>query len=151
MIETLIYGLILGVFLLVVVQLFVAVKTSNANSVAFGSLQKNFHQVVSDFNQTVKNAENTTLLPGTPATTLSLNSGTIFYELDEGVLKKTEGGEVWDLTTNEVTVSALSFENLTEATQSAIIKIRMDLESNYLLQGGRRLSETLETSVGLRR
>jgi len=151
LVEIILYSGILALFLLLTVQIFISVKLSSAHSDVFVSLSKNFRQIISDLTQTIKRAETVTSpLPGETVSTLSLDDGVILYQLGDGVFRKTESGQTWDLTTEEVTVSNLSFQNLAEADQAASIKIRMTLESNYLLEGGRRLSEDLETTVGLR-
>ncbi len=89
-------------------------------------------------------------LPGESTAILSLNNGLILYQLVDGVLVKVDDGQAWDLTTDEVIVSGLSFENLVESTQTATIKIEMTVQSSYLLEGGRRLSEMIQTTAGLR-
>ena len=151
LLEVLIYSSILALFLLLTTQLFISIKLTNAHSIALVGLQKNCRQIIADLTPTIKAAENVmTPLPGETATTLSLNNGTILYQIENGVLQKIEDSQVWELTTNEVTVSGLSFENPIEATQTANIKIVMTVESNYLLEGGRKLSEILQTTVDLR-
>lgn len=151
LLEVLIYSGILAIFLLLTTQLFISIKLTNAYSISLVGLQKNCRQIISDLTQTIRGAENVTVpLPSQSASTLSLNNGTILYQLEDGVLKKTEDGQTWNLTTDEVTVSGLSFENPVEATQTATIKISMTVESNYLLEGGRKLSEILQTTVSLR-
>jgi len=151
LLEVLIYSSILALFLLLTTQLFISIKLTNAHSIALVGLQKNCRQIIADLTSTIKAAENVmTPLPGETATTLSLNNGTILYQLEDGVLQKIKDSQVWELTTDEVTVSGLSFENPVEATQTASIKIVMTVESDYLLEGGRKLSEILQTTVSLR-
>ena len=151
LIEVLIYSSILALFLLLVVQVFIAVKNVNAHSTAFVGMQRNLRQIVADMNQTLKMASSvTTPLPGQTSNNLSLDGGDIVYQVNDGVLQKTASGQTWDLTTEEVAISNLSFENAVEATQTATIKIEMEVESNYLLEGGRRLSENFQTTISLR-
>jgi hypothetical protein len=151
LVEIILYSGILALFLLLTVQIFISVKLSSAHSDVFVSLSKNFRQTVSDLTPTIKGAETVTSpLPGETVSVLSLNDGLILYQLGDGVFRKTENGQTWDLTTEEVTVSNLSFQNLAEVDQAASIKIKMTLESNHLLEGGRRLSDYIETTVNLR-
>ncbi|MBN1262894.1 MAG: hypothetical protein JW991_00895 [Candidatus Pacebacteria bacterium] len=151
LIEILIYSSILSLFLVLLVQIFISIKLANAHSTAFVTLSKNLRQMASDMTRTIRGAAGVTSpTAGNSTATLSLNDGVIVYQLQDGFLKKTDSGQTWDLTTNEVTVTDLSFTNTTEATQTAVIKIKVTAESNYLLQGGRKLSENWETTISLR-
>jgi Tfp pilus assembly protein PilW len=151
LVEILIYTVILSLFLLLTVQLFVAIKTANANSLAFVGLQKNLRQAMAEMTQTVRSADSVTSpAPGETVNFLSLNSSTITYQVDDGVLTKTESGQTWDLTTDEVTVTSLVFGNPVEIGQTDIVKISLELEANYLLKGGERHSDILEIAVSLR-
>ena len=151
LIEVLVYSAILAVFLLLTSQIFISMKLSSANSASLNSLSQNLRQIVSELEPTVREAVNITQpLPGETTAILSLNSGAILYQVQGGILKKTESGQTWNLTTDEVKVSNLSFQNPVEATQTGAIKIKMIVESNYALEGGEKLSENLETSISQR-
>lgn len=151
LIEVLIYSGVLALFLLLTVQIFISVKLTNAHSLSLVSMNKNLHQIISDLGRTIKSADSVlSPAPGASAETLSLNDGAVLYQLSDGVLQKAKDGQVWDLTSDEVTVADLFFENVVEATQTSSIRVTMTVESNYLLEGGRRLSENLETCVSLR-
>ncbi|HUW21412.1 MAG TPA: hypothetical protein VMW41_01960 [Candidatus Bathyarchaeia archaeon] len=151
LIEVLLYSLILSLFLLLTTQVFITVKLSSTQSNIFVYLSRNFRRASSDFTQTIRGAANVSSpLPGSLSASLVLNNGAITYQLDQGILKKTQSGQTWDLTTDEVTVSDLSFENAAESTQTALLRISMKIESNYLLEGGRKISEDFETTIGLR-
>ncbi len=151
LIEVLIYSGILAVFLLLVTQLFISIRLTNAQAISLVGMQKNCRQIIADMTQTIRGAENVMVpLPGESTAILSLNNGLILYQLVDGVLVKVDDGQAWDLTTDEVIVSGLSFENLVESTQTATIKIEMTVQSSYLLEGGRRLSEMIQTTAGLR-
>jgi hypothetical protein len=151
LLEVLLYSIILGLFLLLVSQVFISVKLVNAHSIALASLQRNFRQIVSELDASLKRANNvTTPVAGESSSVLALNDGLILYQLSNGILEKVDNGQAWDLSTNEVVITDLSFGNLVEATQTATIEIRMTAESNYLLEGGRKLSEILKISVSLR-
>lgn len=151
LIEVLIYTFILSMFLLLTTQIFITIKLSNANSMALNSLQKNYRQILTDLTRTIKAAEGVEApLSQQSDSTLSLNNGSIVYRLNNGVMQKVVAGEEFDLTTREVTVTNLNFENTAELNQTDIIKISLDLESNYLLEGGRSVRESLQTTVSLR-
>jgi hypothetical protein len=151
LVEVLLYAVLLGLFLFLTVQIFITIRLSNAHALAFASLSKNIRAVTADLSQTIKSAQNVIdPLPGQAATSLSLNNGTVTYGLQSGAFQKTENSQTWELTTDEVVVSNLSFENQIEATQEATLTIKASFESNYLLEGGRRLSEELETTISLR-
>lgn len=151
LIEILIYTVIVSLYLFLVAQLFISIKTANANSIALGALQKNSRQIVADLTSTLRNAQTVnTPAAGQTTTVLSLNNGAISYQLQNGILQKTENGQTWDLTTPEVTLANLSFQNPVEATQTASLHLTLTIESNYLLEGGRQLSEDLVTTITLR-
>ena len=51
-------------------------------------------------------------------------------------MQKKVDSEIYDLSDEGIEITSLSFENIGEATQTATLKIRMSLESNYYLEGG---------------
>ncbi|MCJ7827742.1 prepilin-type N-terminal cleavage/methylation domain-containing protein [Patescibacteria group bacterium] len=152
LIETLIYTFILGLFLLLVTQVFISVKVINANSKAMISVQNNFRQVMADISVTVRGAQEVSVpVPGGSGQLLSLNGGQIFYELGtQGELIKNVSGIESRVTTNEVVVSNLTFSNPVEADQTGTVLIQMEITSNYVLTGDRQLSEILEFAIGVR-
>ena len=149
LIEILIYSLVLGLFLLLVTQVFISVKTINANSQALVSVQTNYRQILVDLTREVRGASEVTVpVAGATSENLSLDDGAVVYGLTEGVLEKTTAAGMVRLTTAEVEVQNLVFSNPVEATQSATIKIQMDLVSDFALAGGEPLVETVNFSVG---
>lgn len=151
LIEILIYSLILSLFLLLTTQLFIAIKTANANSLALIGLQKNLCQVMAEMTQTIRSADNIiSPPPGETVNQLSLNDGAVTYQIDSGVLTKTDSGQTWALTSKEVAVTGLVFKNPVEVGHTDVVKVSLEFEANYLLKGGEKHSETLETAVSLR-
>ncbi|MFC1727004.1 type II secretion system protein J [Patescibacteria group bacterium] len=151
LIEVLIYGAIFSLFLLLITQLFITIKTSAANSMAMTNLQQNFIRIFSDMNQSIRKAEGVVSpTSGNSAADLSLNGGTLLYQVNDGVLEKVDGGTTFSLSDNGVSITALSFENVGEATQTASVKIQMTVDSNYLFEGGRTISENFKTTISLR-
>jgi Tfp pilus assembly protein PilW len=151
LIEVLVYGVVFGLFLLLTAQVFLAIRLTSANSLGMVSLQENYLRIFSDLNQTIRAADAVNLpLPGNTAASLSLDSGTISYQLNQGVLEKVVNGTAMDLSDAGVTITAVSFTNVGAADQLPTIKMQINIESNYLLGGGATLSEELATTVGLR-
>lgn len=151
LIEVLIYTVIFSLFLLLTTQVFLTIRTMTANSFVMVNLQQNYARIFSDFNQTIRAAENVIVpTPGNSGQTLSLNNGGIVYQLQGGVLQKVENGTPIELSDEGVSVSTIVFENIGEATQTATIRIQMAIDSLYVLEGGRTVSEDLQTTVGLR-
>ena len=151
LIEVLIYGAIFSLFLLLTTQVFLTVRSMTANSFVMVNLQQNYARIFSDFNQTIRAAENVIFpIPGNSGETLSLNNGAIVYQVEGGVLQKVEGGTPVELSDEGVSVSAIVFENIGEATQTATIRIQMTIDSLYVLEGGRTIVEDLQTTIGLR-
>jgi len=151
LIEVLIYGAIFSLFLLLTTQVFLTVRSMTANSFVMVNLQQNYARIFSDFNQTIRAAENVIFpIPGNSGETLSLNNGAIVYQVEGGVLQKVEGGTPVELSDDGISVSAILFENIGEATQTATIRIQMTIDSLYVLEGGRTIVEDLQTTIGLR-
>ncbi len=151
LIEVLVYTFLLSIFLLLLSQLFIAVKEINAHSASLVGLQKNTRQVLTELTKNLREASSVALpVPGGTSESLSLNSGAIVYQVEEGILTKTVSGETLSDTTPEVTILDPEFTYMAEATQTAAVKIYLTIESNYLLSNGRRLSQPLETTVSLR-
>ena len=151
LIEIMIYTIILGMFLLLVTQIFISVKTINANSLALVSVQTNYRQVLADLTREVRAASVVTQpVAGGTSSVLSLDDGTVIYQLEGGVLVKTASGESVAVTTDQVEIESLIFTNPVEATQSATVKVEAEMVSRMLLTGGNQLSETISFSVGSR-
>ena len=151
LIEVLVYGVVFSLFLLLTVQVFVTIKTTSANSLSMVSLIENYTRIFFDLNQTIRGAQDVVSpTAGNSAASLSLNSGEIVYQVNNGVLEKVVGGQALALTDEGVSIGSATFTSVGEATQTASIKIQMTLDSNYLLESGKNLSEQLETTIGLR-
>lgn len=151
LIEILVYGVLFALFLLLATQIFLTIRMTAANSFAMVNLQQNYARILSDFNQTIRAAENVASpSPGNSGETLSLNNGTIVYRVEGGVLQKVVNDIPIGLSDSGISLSNPVFENLGEATQAASIRIRMEVNSNYLLEGGRVISEDLQTTINLR-
>lgn len=151
LIEVLVYGVIFALFLFLVTQVFLTIRTTTANSFVMVNLQQNFIRIFADLNRTIRAAANVTApSPGVSGTTLSLNDGAIVYQVNGGVLTRVEDGAAIELTDEGVSLTGVEFANLGEATQTATVRVQMVVESNYLLEGGRRISEDLQTTIGLR-
>jgi len=151
LLEVLLYAGVLALFLVLVTQVFISVKLANARSVALVSMSRNLRQATTTLSKTIKNADNiVSPVPGDSNAALVLDDGAVSLRVNEGILTKTENGETWAVTTDEVSVIDLLFVNAVEATQEGSLKISLIVESNYLLEGGMKLSEELETCVSLR-
>lgn len=152
LIELMIYSLILGGFLLLVSQVFISVKTINANSLILVNIQRSFRQIVSEVTRSVRMAsEVTEPAAGGTSTQLVLDGGDVVFALSpDGVFQKTENGIVYDLTSNEASISGLVVTNPVEATQSGTVRLQMLVSSRYHLTGGRQLVEELDFAAGVR-
>lgn len=151
LIEILVYGVVFSVFLFLVVQVFVTIKATSANSLAMINLQQNYARILADLNQTIKLAQVIdSPVAGESDVILSLDGGEIVYQVASGQLEKVVNGSSLALSDQGVSVLDINFENLGEATQTGTIKINFTTQSNYLLEGGRRLTEDFQTTVGIR-
>lgn len=151
LVEVLVYTAIFSLFLLLAVQIFLTIRNMTANSFVIVNLQQNYARIFSDLNQTIRMANNVVSpVPGSSGESLALNNGEIVYQVEGGVLQKVEDGIPIELSDEGISVSAINFENIGGVTQIATIKIQMTIDSNYILEGGRTVSEDLQTTVGLR-
>lgn len=151
LIEVLVYGVVFSLFLFLVVQVFVTVTLTSANSLAMINLQQNYSRIFSDLNQTIRNVDEVDFpLAGGSGNTLSLNSGEVIYQLSDGAIQKVVSGSALSLNDEGVSITAIGFENVSEATMASTIKVQMTIQSNYLLENGRQISEDLQTTISLR-
>jgi Tfp pilus assembly protein PilW len=151
LIEVLVYGVIFSMFLLLITQIFLTMKNTSAGSSATVNLQQNYARIFSDLNQTIRSATSVSSpTSGNSAASLSLNDGSIVYQVVGGVLQKVDGGTPIPLTDDGINIADINFENVGEATLAATVRIRMTVESNYILEGGRRISEDFQTAIGIR-
>jgi len=152
LIELLVYLGLLGFLLLFSGRLFFETKSLKAEAEVFSILQRNARFVFEEMTQTIRAAvEVTTPLPGETNNTLVLNNGQIKYQLNgTGALQKEENGEIFRITTSEVTVQEVSFEHLANTGQTATIRIKIKLVANYLLEGERGSSAEYQTTISLR-
>jgi Tfp pilus assembly protein PilW len=151
LIELLVYGVVFSLLLLLITQVFLTVKSISANSLAMINLQQNLNRVFTDFNQTIRNADTVDYpAAGTGDASLSIDSGAVVYQVSAGHLTKVSAGVPVNLTDDGVTVTGISFSNVSEATMPAVIRINVDFQSNYLLTAGRQIEENLETTIGVR-
>lgn len=151
LIEVMVYGVVFAFFLLLVTQVFLAIKSTSANTRAIVSLQENYARVFSDLSATLRQADNV-LAPGVGSTapSLSLNSGSILYRIEDGVLKKVIAGSSVDLTDARVSVVNPVFARFETADHKPSVRITFTVESNYLFPGERKVSEEFQTAFTLR-
>ena len=57
---------------------------------------------------------------------------------------------MYNLTSFEALVSGLVVTNPVEATQSGVVRIRLDIDSRYVVVGGRQTVEELDFAAGVR-
>lgn len=151
LIEVMIYAFVFSIFLLLITQVFVAVKNSAANSRAVVSLQENYARFHADLAQTISSASEVDLpLIGQSGDVLSLNGGEIIYQITDGVFEKIIGGEPLALSDDRVIIEDLIFERLGTVSQKPSIRIRFSLVSRYLFPGERKITEEFQTVVTLR-
>lgn len=151
LIELLIYLVLLSFIILFSTRLFFEIKSLKAETEVSTTLQRNARFVFEEMTQAVRAATEISVpLPGETGDILVLNNGQIKYQLNEAVLQKEESGEIFSVTTSEVTVQEVSFEHIASPEQRPTIKIKIKLVSNYLLEGERRSSAQFQTTISLR-
>lgn len=151
LIEVMVYGIVFTFLLLLVTQVFLAIKSTTANTRAMVSLQENYARVYTDLSITLRQADSV-LSPGVGSTapSLTLNTGEIAYQVNDGVLRKVIDGTPVDLTDERVSVINPVFSRLGTAGQKPSVRVTFTLESNYLFPGERKVSEAFQTAFTLR-
>lgn len=151
LIELLIYSALLATILLVTYELFIQTSMARLSSTNNSAIFLGARRIFFDLGYTIRNSQaiSSPLLTFN-GTSLNLNGGNIIYSLDtNGSLIKQEGSEINKLTSNDVIVENLLFENLGPSTKQPTIKVSFTLKASAQEQGKER-KETFQTAISLR-
>lgn len=137
LIELLLYVGIASTLLLVSTLFLATLLESRIKNQTIAEVEQQGLQVMQIITDSIRNAESiTSPVAGASAATLTLdvvnssNDPTLF-DLSSGTLRMTEGaGSAVDLTNSRVTVSSLSFENLSRTDTPGILRVQFTLTYN---------------------
>lgn len=153
LVETLLYIAIVSTIIIALTSFLSVNQNTASRNQTVNEVEQQGAQVMQLITQTIRNATSvTTPIVGTPSSTLTLvvadgtKSPTIF-DLASGAIRIKEGtGTAFNITSNKVTVTALSFTNLKPGTQKDSIKIQFTLSYNN--PGARQVFNYSQTFYG---
>ncbi len=136
LIELVVYIALFVVISIVIVQSLVFVMKTYANARSFRALQQNGELVMERITREVRQSSSVTTAssvfgvnPGTLVVSGTDSGGSVYtdtFSVVSGAIQLSKTGTVSTLSTNEVTVSGLTFWNIT-TTNSNAIKVKLDL------------------------
>ncbi len=137
LVETLLYIAIVSTMVVALTSFLSVNQNTAARNQTVNEVEQQGTQIMQLITQTIRNATSVTgPVVGTPGSTLTLvvsdsaKSPTIF-DLSAGAIRIKEGtGTAFNITSNRVTASGLTFTNLKPGTQRDSIKIQFTLSYN---------------------
>lgn len=133
LVETLLYVSIVGIFMVTVASMFAAVLAVRNKNTVVNEVNLQGVQIMQQITQALKNTSTLTApAAGVTATSLTLTTYTpaanpTVFDLNSGKIRMSENGVVTSITSNRVTASSLSFQNMGSAGTKGSIKIRFTL------------------------
>ncbi len=152
LVELLIYIGLLGMFLVVLLDIFVMTLNTKLESESSSALAQDSRYVLSKLNYEIMNADSIEIpASGTTGTTLRIvNSGTAkTFASSSGSLVLTAGGQTLSLTGLDTNLIGLSFQNTSAVGGKPTIKFSFTLESNINVNNDND-SQTISSSVSVR-
>lgn len=152
LLELLIYIAILSGFLIVVVNLFLAVSTSSSREEARAEVQQNLRFAVQQITDDMRSAS-AIILPagGGSGNTLELtvDAASTVYSIDNGVLQKTRNSVTENITSGNVTVSITNPIFVRSFNAGARPTVQISLEISYKDNGRSEYSfaDKLQTTI----
>lgn len=151
LIELILYTGLLTTILVVLYQLFALAGYRKIDEVVEDELYVNATRMVADLNRTIQQSTSITEpAAGASSSTLSLNGGTIVYQLDgNNRLVKLENGVTAFMTTSAVSINNLSFTRRGPSVESQTITANFAVVGNHKVERG-VLTRDFTTSVTVR-
>ncbi len=152
-VELLIYLGLLAIFLVVLLQIFVATLDLSTESAGTGAVEEDSRYVLARLSYDIGRAAQIDL-PATIGETvnvLQLTVGGVVYRYANiaGALTLSDGAGTDRLTSSETTLTNISFQRLGNIGGKAAVKITLGL-SSVAPRPGTAESKTVQTTVGLR-
>tara|TARA_B100000745_G_scaffold162806_1_gene106593 strand:+ start:86 stop:592 length:507 start_codon:yes stop_codon:yes gene_type:complete len=136
LVELLLYITVASTLLLAVVMFWGSLQEVGVSNSVVSEVNQEATRVMQEITQAVRNAEGiTTPSAGGSGATLTLDvvdSGDdpTTYAVSGGILQVTEGSSTYDLTSSKVTISGLTFENLSRTDTPGVVQISFTLSYN---------------------
>ena len=152
LIELLIYMGIFSIVLFVTLDFFFLSQVLKGEIVQQQEVDRNARAALLEMTQTIRSATDvTTPLLGATGSAVSLNSNSISYAVNGGILQKSESGETHDLTSDSVTIENVSFTTRGEVNEKPTVSIAFTIRTNTRIYGKPDyITKTIQTTVQLR-
>ena len=152
LVELLVYMALMGMFLVVLLEIFTLTISTKLSSQSTSSLAYDGRYILSKLSYEIKHADSV-LIPslGVTASTLQLVSGGVAstYSLSSGNLIKTTAGNSQSLNGLDTNIDTITFKNIGNSGGKPTIQINYVISSKILVSGGNQ-TQTISTTVGLR-
>lgn len=152
LVEILIYMALMGIFMTVLLDIFVTTLNIKLGSERTSSLNQDMRFVLQKISYEIANADSVTIpATGSASTTLRLTSptGTKIFASSSGNLVLTASGATMNLNGPDTTLTEISFQNVSVSGLKPAVKFTFTLNSLIDVYGGNR-SQTLNSTVMLR-
>jgi Tfp pilus assembly protein PilW len=129
--EALLYIAIVSIVLTSIVSFYAVVMSTDDRNQTVSALDQNGLQITEFISTSIRNASSVTNPTASQTASIInfLNSTNVqtTIDLSEGVIRVDEGGTIYNLSSNNVTASDLSFKNLTPEDTKTTIKFQFKL------------------------
>jgi Tfp pilus assembly protein PilW len=131
--EVLLYIAIVSIVLTSIVSFYAVVMSSDDRNQTVSALDQNGLQIVEYITTSIRNANSiTSPIPGETSPSINLETNDAarnptVIELNDGVIRVSEAGVNYDLSSNYISVSDLVFKNLTPTDANSSIKFQFKL------------------------
>jgi type II secretory pathway pseudopilin PulG len=152
-VELLVYMALMGIFLLVLLDVFTTTMNSRLMSESTSTLNQDSRYILSKLSYEINNADSVaTPQLGITGSSLQIitNGITSTYASNSGNLTKNTGGVSMSLNGIDTLLEALTFKNIGNAGGKPTIQIMYTLRSKVITQGNKTETQTINTTVGTR-
>ena len=153
-VELLIYAALLGIFLTMLVNVFVTSLKFKLESESSSALNQDGRYILAKLSYDIYNADSVSqpLNYGDTSSSLVLvhDGVTNTYAVSGGNLFLTTGGTSAKMNGNDVSIQSISFKRIGDISGQPTIQILLTLQSNIQLAGVTVQTLSLETTAGLR-
>ena len=153
LLELLIYIAVLVLVFVIIGETFTTIILTKKKIEAKREVTKNLDFAIKKIEQSIKEAS--AITGDYPADTLSLTIGgqTVSFGLSSGIFQETEGGSIYNITSDEVTVSAGSsnlFYKITNPSIDPTIQIKIKVRYNSNDPQLQNIETQAQTTISLR-
>lgn len=137
LIELMIYTALFTIVLAIAIDFFFLSKTIATEVAQYQEVDRNARVALLDMTQTIRGTSSVSSPAlGSSGVDLYLNGSTIRYFVNgSGILQKTESGQTYDLTSDSVLVSNLSFTTRGEVGEKPTVSISFQIRTNTRVYG----------------